>query len=158
MFCQSVFRRILPLSSRAFCTPASFNEASEMPDKLYKMVELEIKSAEPAVMKSYETFIEQAAGHLGVKIGKIWQGGRNKYNVKRYTVLKSVFIYKKHMNTFETRTYYKWIQLHKLTGSTADTFLEYIERMLPEGVGLKVTKISLEPMPSHLKPEEVQKS
>jgi hypothetical protein len=29
----------------------------------------------------------------------------------------------------------------KLTGSTADTFLEYIQRNLPEGVAMKVTKV-----------------
>lgn len=33
----------------------------------------------------------------------------------------------------------------KLTGSTADTFLEYIQRNLPEGVSMKVTKVSLIP-------------
>ena len=30
----------------------------------------------------------------------------------------------------------------RLTGSTADTFLEYIQRNLPEGVAMKVTKVS----------------
>lgn len=30
---------------------------------------------------------------------------------------------------------------HNLTGSTADTFLEYIERNLPEGIALKITKV-----------------
>lgn len=32
----------------------------------------------------------------------------------------------------------------KLTGSTADTFLEYIERNLPEGLALKVTKVNVQ--------------
>lgn len=32
-------------------------------------------------------------------------------------------------------------QVEKLTGSTADTFLEYIQRNLPEGVAMKVTKV-----------------
>lgn len=32
--------------------------------------------------------------------------------------------------------------LEKLTGSTAETFLEYIERNIPEGVAMKVSKLS----------------
>lgn len=32
-------------------------------------------------------------------------------------------------------------QLTDLTGSTADTYLEYIQRNLPEGVAMKVTKV-----------------
>lgn len=35
------------------------------------------------------------------------------------------------------------MNFHKLTGSTADTFLEYIQRNLPEGVAMKVTKVLL---------------
>lgn len=31
---------------------------------------------------------------------------------------------------------------HNVTGSTADTFMEYIQRNLPEGVAMKVTKVS----------------
>ena len=36
------------------------------------------------------------------------------------------------------RTYYHFMTLEKLTGSTADTYLEYIQRNLPEGVSMKV--------------------
>jgi small subunit ribosomal protein S10 len=39
------------------------------------------------------------------------------------------------------RTYHAHLDLFRLTGSTADTYLEYVERMLPEGVGMKVTKV-----------------
>lgn len=34
-----------------------------------------------------------------------------------------------------------------MTGSTADTFLEYIERNLPEGVALKITKVEIRKLP-----------
>lgn len=43
------------------------------------------------------------------------------------------------------------MHFHKLTGSTLDTFLEYIERNLPEGVALKATKVELQDLPEHLK-------
>lgn len=59
----------------------------------------------------------------------------------RHTVLKSVHIYKKHRVQYEVRTYFMFVQYKHLTGSTADTLLEYIERNLPEGVALKATKV-----------------
>lgn len=39
------------------------------------------------------------------------------------------------------RTYYRHMTFHNLTGSTADTFMEYVQRNLPEGVAMKVTKV-----------------
>lgn len=63
---------------------------------------------------------------------------------ERLTVLKSVHVHKKHRVQYETRTYYRFMDFAKLTGSTADTFLEYIQRNLPEGVAMKVTKVSLD--------------
>lgn len=62
---------------------------------------------------------------------------------ERHTVLKSVHIYKKHRVQYEVRTYFTFVQYKFLTGSTADTLLEYIERNLPEGVALKASKVSI---------------
>lgn len=69
----------------------------------------------------------------------------------RITLLKSVFIYKKHRVQYEIRTYYRFMHFHRLTGSTLDTFLEYIQRNLPEGVAMKATKIEVQALPDHLK-------
>lgn len=69
----------------------------------------------------------------------------------RLTLLKSVHIYKKHRVQYEVRTYFRFMHFHKLTGSTLDTFLEYIERNLPEGVALKATKVEIQTLPDHLK-------
>lgn len=70
--------------------------------------------------------------------------------MERYTVLKSAFVHKKHRVQYEFRTYFHFIHFHRLTGSTLSTFLEYIERNLPEGVALKVTKIEMLALPDHL--------
>jgi hypothetical protein len=61
--------------------------------------------------------------------------------MKRLTLLRSAHIFKKHRVQYEMRTYHAHLDLFRLTGSTADTYLEYVERMLPEGVGMKVTKV-----------------
>lgn len=42
------------------------------------------------------------------------------------------------------------MQYKYLTGSTADTFLEYIERNVPEGVAMRVSRHQIEPLPEHL--------
>lgn len=80
------------------------------------------------------------------------------YNVERYTLLKSAFVHKKHRVQYEIRTYFHFVHFHRLTGSTLSTFLEYIERNLPEGVSLKATKIELLSLPEHLQkpPPSVQ--
>lgn len=69
----------------------------------------------------------------------------------RFVLLKSVHIYKKHRVQYEIRTYYRFIHFHKLTESTLNTFLEYIERNIPEGVAIKATKVEIQPIPGHLK-------
>ncbi|XP_012267752.2 28S ribosomal protein S10, mitochondrial [Athalia rosae] len=116
-----------------------------LPDKLYKEIELEVRGNDTAVLRSYAQFTTMAANHLGIKIGKNW--GPRKAKHERLTLLKSVQIYKKHRVQYETRTYYRFIHFHHLTGSTADTVLEYLQRNLPEGVAMKVTKIEILPIP-----------
>lgn len=74
-----------------------------------------------------------------------------KANHERLTLLKSVHIYKKHRVQYEIRTYFRFMQFLRLTGSTANTFLEYIQRNLPEGVAMKVTKVEITAIPSHIK-------
>jgi small subunit ribosomal protein S10 len=117
------------------------------PDKLYRIVELELKGHDPAVLKSFVKFATTAGNHLDIQ--------SNTWNLRkpihdRRTVLKSVHIYKKHRVQYETRTYFSFIQYKYLTGSTADTLLEYVERNLPEGVALKATKVELQALPEHL--------
>lgn len=70
---------------------------------------------------------------------------------ERMTLLKSVHIYKKHRVQYEVRTHFRYMNFHKLTGSTLDTFLEYIERNLPEGVALLASKTELQQIPEHLR-------
>lgn len=145
----------LPRNFIKRCLSTNYGDAS-MPDKLYKTIELELKSSEPAVLKSYEHFVTTTARQLDVPIGEVWS--QKKPSRERWTVLKSIHIYRKHLVQYEIRSYFTWIKLHKLTGSTADTLLEYIQRMLPEGVAMKVTKISIEPKPAHLTPDAVKLS
>lgn len=71
---------------------------------------------------------------------------------ERHTLLRCVHIYKKHRVQYEIRTYFRFIHLQRLTGSTCDTYLEYIERNLPEGCAMKVTKVECQKLPEHITP------
>lgn len=43
------------------------------------------------------------------------------------------------------------MHFHRLTGSTLSTFLEYIQRNLPEGVAMKATKVEILELGEHLR-------
>ncbi|XP_049880892.1 28S ribosomal protein S10, mitochondrial [Pectinophora gossypiella] len=119
-------------------------------DKLYKRVELEMRGIDPAVLLSYSWFCVAAAANLGIEVTKSW--ALRKAEKERHTLLRCVHIYKKHKVQYEIRTYFRFIHLQRLTGSTADTYLEYIERNLPEGCALKVTKVECQKIPDHITP------
>ncbi|XP_017733782.1 PREDICTED: 28S ribosomal protein S10, mitochondrial isoform X1 [Rhinopithecus bieti] len=117
------------------------------PDTLYKRLSVLVKGHDKAVLDSYEYFAVLAAKELGISI-KVHEPPRK---IERFTLLKSVHIYKKHRVQYEMRTLYRCLELEHLTGSTADVYLEYIQRNLPEGVAMEVTKTQLEQLPEHIK-------
>ncbi|XP_015514684.1 small ribosomal subunit protein uS10m [Neodiprion pinetum] len=148
-----VFRNVLPklglettsgILGRALSTQSQQSIETAIPDKLYKQIQLEVRGNDPAVLKSYAHFTVSAAEKLGATIGRNFAPRKPEH--KRYTLLKCVHIFKKHRVQYEIRTYYRFIDLHRLTGSTADTILEYIQRNLPEGVAMKVTKVEMLPL------------
>ncbi|XP_059616775.1 small ribosomal subunit protein uS10m isoform X2 [Phlebotomus argentipes] len=117
-------------------------------DKLFSKLEIELRGIDPAVLQSYSWFAMTAAKHLDIKVGKCWAPKKAQHD--RLTLLRCVHIFKKHRVQYEMRTYFRHMTFHKLTGSTLDTFLEYIERNIPEGVALKATKIEVQQLPDHL--------
>ncbi|XP_045780814.1 28S ribosomal protein S10, mitochondrial [Maniola jurtina] len=146
------------LVSAATITPIQRIEEPPAPvelDKLYKRVELEMRGIDPAVLLSYSWFCVAAASHLGIEVTKSW--ALRKAEKERHTLLRCVHIYKKHRVQYEIRSYFRFIHLQRLTGSTCDTYLEYIERNLPEGCALKVTKIECQALPDHITPPVKEK-
>lgn len=120
---------------------SSLLTSTSTPDKLYKKIEIEVRGNDPAVLKSYGEFATIAANHLNINMGR--NMAPRKAIHERWTVLKSAHVHKKHRVQYEFRTYYRYLDFLKLTGSTADTFLEYLQRNLPEGVAMKVTKVRI---------------
>ncbi|CAO2607438.1 28S ribosomal protein S10, mitochondrial [Lemmus lemmus] len=116
---------------------------SDEPDTLYKRLSILVKAHDKAVLDSYEYFAVLAAKELGISIN-VHEPPRK---IERLTLLKSVHIFKKHRVQYEMRTLYRCLELKHLTGCTANVYLEYIQRNLPEGVAMEVTKVWLEFLP-----------
>lgn len=140
---RALFSNIVTISSTS---PPS---KEPMPDKLYKKLEIEVRGNDPAVLKSYGQFALMAAKHLDIEVGR--NVAPKKAIHERLTLLKSIFVHKKHRVQYERRTYYRYIDVFKLTGSTADTFLEYLQRNLPEGVAMKATRVELQILPESVR-------
>lgn len=117
------------------------------PDTLYQKVSVLVKGHDKAVLDSYEFFATLAAKELGVTLGKVFEPPKN---IEKFTLLKSVHIFKKHRVQYEMRTHYRCIELCRVTGCTAQVYLEYIQRNLPEGVAMEVTKTAMEKIPKHI--------
>ncbi|XP_066478673.1 small ribosomal subunit protein uS10m [Tiliqua scincoides] len=120
---------------------------SEAPDTLYKRLAVLVKGHDRIVLDSYEYFMVLAAKELGLSIEKVEEPPKK---IERLTLLKSVHIFKKHRVQYEMRTHYRHLELKHLTGSTANVYLEYIQRNLPEGVAMEVKKTRLEKLPEHI--------
>ncbi|XP_069118217.1 uncharacterized protein [Argopecten irradians] len=118
-------------------------------DELYSKIILEVKGHDVAVLNSYTAFVKMATRFLNINLIKIYSPPKA---ITKYSLLKSVHVHGKHRVQYEMRTNYRVIELEKLTGSTANTFLEYIERNIPVGVAMKVTKHELQKLPEHLVP------
>nr|XP_020443667.1 28S ribosomal protein S10, mitochondrial isoform X1 [Monopterus albus] len=134
-------------TATVFSSVASSIQVTEEPDTLFQKVSIIVKGHDRAVLDSYELFATMAAKELSITISKVYEPPRD---VERLTLLKSVHIFKKHRVQYEMRTHYRCIELSHLTGCTAQVYLEYIQRNLPEGVAMEVTKTAIEKVPDHI--------
>lgn len=111
------------------------NKMSKILDQLIKRLVVQVRGHDRSVLDSYTQFVQIAANELGVELKEIKEPTRF---IERWTLLKSRFSNRKHMRQYEMRTYFREYEFERLTGSTSDTLLEYIQRNLPEGVAMHV--------------------
>lgn len=154
---KNVLKRPYSLSGRLLSRAAQVvnscsSERKTEPDKLYKKISIEVRGNDKAVLESYADFAVMAGEHLEVVVSR--NSAPRKPVNERLTLLKSAHVHKKHRVQYEMRSYYRYIDFSKLTGSTADTLLEYLERNLPEGVGMKVTKTEAVRLPGTISEAE----
>ncbi|KAK9975512.1 hypothetical protein ABG768_020767 [Culter alburnus] len=120
---------------------------TEEPDTLYQRLSVQVKGHDKAVLDSYEFFATLAARELGLTLEKVFEPPKH---IDKLTLLKSIHIFKKHRVQYEMRTHYRCIEISRITGSSARVYLEYIQRNLPEGVAMEVTKTAVEKIPEHI--------
>ncbi|CAJ0579662.1 unnamed protein product, partial [Mesorhabditis spiculigera] len=122
-----------------------------MPDKLFKSIELELRGHDPAVIRSYLTFMKSVCGHL-----EITQGRMQVLPYVRWVqwALRSKFVAKKYKLHYETRTHISKFEVKHLTGNTASAFLEYVQRNIPEGVAMRVGYEEIRPLPGTIPVEK----
>jgi ribosomal protein S10 len=118
-------------------------------DELYKLIHIEVRGHEDAVLDSYTNFIKLTANCLDLTKNLCAIKKPHRF-IERWTVLKSKFVHKKKFVQYEMKTYNRVYQFKYLTGSTSSTLLEYIQRNLPAGVSMYVTKTKLECIPESL--------
>ncbi|KAF7694158.1 hypothetical protein HF521_007911 [Silurus meridionalis] len=150
----TVLRTHINVSPAAFVSTANVPSShsppvtvTDEPDLLFQKLVVLVKGHDKAVLDSYEFFVTLAAKELGLTLTKVFEPPNA---VERLTLLKSVHIFKKHRVQYEMRTHYRSIEIAQITGSTADVYLEYIQRNLPEGMAMEVTKTAIEKVPDHI--------
>jgi len=135
-------------SSSANTSPIPAEDlSSEEVDRLISLLTLKVRSSDEAVLNSYTQFMKRAATVLNLDCsGKVIVP----MHIEKRTLLKSPHIYKKHRYQYELRTHARMLQVRQLTGDTADIFLEYIQRNIPEGVSMSVEQTELERIPEYI--------
>ncbi|VDM78023.1 unnamed protein product [Strongylus vulgaris] len=61
-------------------------------------------------------------------------------------------VLKSYTKFLEKHTYFEFVKLGEVTASSRLTFLEYIERNIPEGVGMRIGYVEMQPLPPTVKP------
>ncbi|XP_058946415.2 small ribosomal subunit protein uS10m [Pocillopora verrucosa] len=142
------------LHSKQFSTDSGHYSSNPKKKTLYSLINIKYKGSDEAVLRSYTKFMTMAAEHLDIDIS-------NRIllpiAIERHTLLKSPHINKKHRAQYEVRTHGRMLQVRNVTQETADVFLEYIQRNIPEGVSMKVEQTELESISDYFElPPEAQ--
>ncbi|CAC5359027.1 RP-S10 [Mytilus coruscus] len=131
-----------------FTTFTQRQAVEEELDDLYRQITIEVKSHDKEVLNSYTKFLVAAATELDIRHNVLQK--QPEPHFYRRTLNKAVFASKRAKVQYEIRTHYKVFEVRKLTGSTASVFIEYIQRNLPEGCAMKLTKYKLHQLPENL--------
>lgn len=114
---------------------------------LYRYLWIRCAAHEVEVLDSYEKFLRLSAQHLGANYVRSEAPLRT---IKRRTLLASRHVHKKYRVQYESRSYYRNLLFKNMTCSTVDTFLEYVERNIPEGVMFTAEKHRIGELPFEL--------
>ena len=103
-----------------------------------------VKAQSSMVLDSYIRFMKMAAKCLNIEI---YQELFLNPEVREWVILKSPFKYKKHMVKYRLKTHGRLLTFEKITGITADIYIEYVQRNIPAGVSMSVRKVEMDRLP-----------
>lgn len=147
---EAVFPVVKQMKNK-FSNSAGLSNESEQDgaeiETLYRAIDILVIGHENSVLESFMSFCQTAASELDITVNGVLHP-RSIFD--RMTLLKSIHIYKKHRVQYESRTHRRVLQVKYLTSSTANVYLEYIQRNLPAGVAMHVHKWEMEKFPEHI--------
>jgi small subunit ribosomal protein S10 len=153
-----LLRRCSTSSTRAQSSETTVEEA----DRLFRRIHVETRGHDKAVLKSYTTFLQVRERVALIDDVNLLQASCRCLSICVDRIenlpyvrwvqpcLRSKFAGKKYKLHYETRTYINRLHLANVTGSTASTWLEYVQRNVPEGVAMKVTFDEIVSLPTSI--------
>ena len=123
------------------------NAATKPPEieEIYlRDIGITVKSQSSMVLHSYIRYMKMAAICLNIEL---CQELYLNLEVREWVILKSPFKYKKHMVKYRLKTYGRLLTFKKITGITADIYIEYVQRNIPAGVSMSVRKVEMDRLP-----------
>jgi small subunit ribosomal protein S10 len=94
------------------------------------------------LLDMYTSFARQAAQAMQMTASPVTVF---KYDLRRWSVLRSPHVHKKAMDQFEIRTHKRTMQLFNADSETVNRWLHYVTMNLPAGVGFHYKKYDQEP-------------
>jgi small subunit ribosomal protein S10 len=77
-------------------------------------------------------------------------------HIRKFTVLKSPHVHKKHRDQLEIRTHKRLLEVSDTSDATLDTYLAYVKTHIPGEIGMKLSRYSYE-RPGDDRADEVDK-
>lgn len=112
--------------------------------RFYREIALEIYGYDRSVIASYVQYVRYAAARLDLHCSSPIVYPKI---TRKWSIIKSPFKFSFKRAEYELRRFQTALYLWNLTGTTADVFLEYVERNLAAGLGMNVHMESMEQLP-----------
>jgi small subunit ribosomal protein S10 len=114
---------------------------SELPALQYPRCHLSFRSYDTAMLDAFANFSRSIASALDISVTGVIPIPTH---IRRFTVLKSPHVHKKHRDQLEIRTHKRLLKLSNASHETLETYILYIKNHLPSEIGLKVSTFSYE--------------
>lgn len=116
--------------------PSSLKLSSLVMSTNAMSLRVKIKGYAPHMVEFYGQFAKRSALALGFQASIV----RQPSDIKRWTVLKSPFKYKRAQETFELKTSQREIKVFQASSDGVDKYLLYINSCCPRGITIESTR------------------